>query len=138
MQTSYQSSEVSRPLGKSLTAFATIAIFTVGYVTLFYDKTSFSIITQKVAVTHDGSMAGNEPKSLVYDDGVPILPYAPSSNSSHKGIFNYFSPYEQRFPNYKLTYGFQKTIPYNNHIPTDKQICFVHVGKAGGSTIGCR
>jgi hypothetical protein len=31
----------------------------------------------------------------------------------------------------------KKIIPYNYNIPRSKQICFVHVGKAGGSTIGC-
>ena len=62
--------------------------------------------------------------------------YALSTNDNSK-VYKYFSPYEQRFPKYKRPYWAEKTIPYNNNIPTDKQVCFVHVGKAGGSTIGC-
>ena len=73
--------------------------------------------------------------STLYDQ-LGINAYAPSTDDNSK-IYKYFSPYEQRFPKYKRPYWAEKTIPYNKNVPTDKQICFVHVGKAGGSTIGC-
>ena len=62
--------------------------------------------------------------------------YSETTRGKHK-IYKYVSPYEQRFPKYKRPYWAEKTIPYNKDIPTNKQVCFVHVGKAGGSTIGC-
>jgi hypothetical protein len=79
-----------------------------------------------------------KPRSI-YDE-LGIDPYSLNTtknpNSRH-GTYKYFSPYEQRFPGDRLTHGFKKSIPYNDNIPINKQICFVHVGKAGGSTIGC-
>ncbi|KAL3804861.1 hypothetical protein HJC23_006633 [Cyclotella cryptica] len=77
-----------------------------------------------------------KPRSIYDELEVDSLNTTSNPNSRH-GIYKYFSPYEQRFPNDRLTHGFKKSIPYNNNIPPNKQICFVHVGKAGGSTIGC-
>ena len=47
------------------------------------------------------------------------------------------SSYPHRRPNVTLPYWFMKVFPLNKHLSPDKQTCFVHVGKAGGSTIGC-
>eukprot|EP00571_Detonula_confervacea_P003914 CAMPEP_0172325416 /NCGR_PEP_ID=MMETSP1058-20130122/53971_1 /TAXON_ID=83371 /ORGANISM="Detonula confervacea, Strain CCMP 353" /LENGTH=493 /DNA_ID=CAMNT_0013041955 /DNA_START=202 /DNA_END=1683 /DNA_ORIENTATION=- len=60
-------------------------------------------------------------------------------NNGTKKQYIYDSPYEQRWPDevYKQPYWSRKSIPYNKNIPGDKQLCFVHVGKAGGSTVGC-
>ena len=69
-------------------------------------------------------------------DGLGMDPYSQRPNSNQR-LYKYFSPYEQRFPEYKRPLWAQKTIPYNKNVPTSKQVCFVHVGKAGGSTIGC-
>ena len=63
--------------------------------------------------------------------------YSQRPTTSNEQIYRYFSPYEERFPTYELPYFAEKTIPYNDNVPTNKQVCFVHVGKAGGSTIGC-
>ena len=49
----------------------------------------------------------------------------------------YDSPYTLRWPCMTKPTWVKKIIPYNYNIPRSKQICFVHVGKAGGSTIGC-
>ena len=51
--------------------------------------------------------------------------------------YKYPSPYEERFPKYELPYWAKKNLPYNDAIPPEHQICFVHVGKAGGSSVGC-
>lgn len=135
-QSSDRSSEPSRPLRKYTVVFAAIALFTGASVSLLSNNTSMKFHL-KTALSDDGSTTkSQETKSIMYD-GLSIYPYTPGSNPSHRGTYDYFSPYEQRFPNYKLTYGFRKTVPYNFDLPTHKQICFVHVGKAGGSTIGC-
>jgi hypothetical protein len=47
------------------------------------------------------------------------------------------STYPHRRANATLPRWFRKVIPLNKYITADKQTCFVHVGKAGGSTIGC-
>ncbi|KAL3792485.1 hypothetical protein HJC23_000935 [Cyclotella cryptica] len=75
-------------------------------------------------------------KSASLYDELRIDPYSASTTNNQK-VYKYSSPYEQRFPNYKRPYWAEKTIPYNDDVPTDMQICFVHVGKAGGSTVGC-
>ena len=55
-------------------------------------------------------------------------------NNGTKVKYKYDSPYEKRMPGSNQPNWAKKWIPYNRFIPTDKQICFVHVGKAGGST----
>ncbi|KAL9185176.1 hypothetical protein ACHAXT_002953 [Thalassiosira profunda] len=51
--------------------------------------------------------------------------------------YKYESHFLDRWPNSTLPYWAKKTIPFNRFITQDKQVCLVHVGKAGGSTIGC-
>ena len=46
--------------------------------------------------------------------------------------YKYDSPFEARWPGSEQPYWARKTIPYNRHI--NREVCFVHVGKAGGST----
>ncbi len=47
------------------------------------------------------------------------------------------SSYPHRRANATLPFWFKKVFPLNKYVTPDKQTCFVHVGKAGGSTIGC-
>mmetsp|Transcript_9001 Transcript_9001/g.17961 ORF Transcript_9001/g.17961 Transcript_9001/m.17961 type:complete len:413 (+) Transcript_9001:142-1380(+) len=47
------------------------------------------------------------------------------------------SSYPHRRANATLPLWFKKVFPLNKHITPDKQTCFAHVGKAGGSSIGC-
>eukprot|EP00986_Skeletonema_menzelii_P015240 scaffold11346_cov154-Skeletonema_menzelii.AAC.3 len=47
------------------------------------------------------------------------------------------SSYPHRRTNATLPFWFKKVFPLNKYITPDKQTCFAHVGKAGGSTIGC-
>lgn len=136
MQSLDNSSKPSRTWRKSLFIFAAVAVFTGVSASLFFKDFSTKLDT-KTAFSQDGAVSTVEESRPLLYDGLEIYPYAPSKNTLHRGTYDYVSPYEQRFPNYKLTYGFKKTIPYNEDLPTDKQICFVHVGKAGGSTIGC-
>ncbi len=51
-----------------------------------------------------------------------------------KTYYIYDSPYNLRWPDCDKPTWVKKIIPYNKNIPIDKQICFVHVGKSGGST----
>ena len=51
-----------------------------------------------------------------------------------KTYYIYDSPYNLRWPDREKPSWAKKLIPYNKNIPIDKQICFTHVGKAGGST----
>lgn len=133
--------EQSRPARKSFLAFAVVAFagasLSLCYKSPSFDKSASLKLDTQTAFARDESISSMlEPTPLLYN-GVSIYPYTPNSNPHHHGTYHYFSPYEERFPNFKLTYGFRKTIPYNKDLPTDKQVCFVHVGKAGGSTIGC-
>ena len=62
------------------------------------------------------------------------------NKNNHSTKHHYYplqSPYELRFPTHEQPYWARRTIPWNTNIKNDKQICFVHVGKAGGSTLGC-
>lgn len=77
----------------------------------------------------------SETKTLYDELGIDAYTQT-STNENHK-IYKYDSPYEQRFPKYKRPDWAEKTIPYNEDVPTNKQLCFCHVGKAGGSTVGC-
>ena len=56
------------------------------------------------------------------------------ANAGMKKHYLLDSPYEKRYPDYDLPMWAERTIPYNKNIDEEKQICFVHVGKAGGST----
>ena len=47
------------------------------------------------------------------------------------------SVFHKTWPNANVPYWTAKRFPLNKHLSPDKQICFMHVGKAGGSTIGC-
>ena len=60
-----------------------------------------------------------------------------NSNSTKQHYYPLESPYELRFPCEKQPYWARRAIPFNTNIKNDKQICFAHVGKAGGSTLGC-
>jgi hypothetical protein len=50
-------------------------------------------------------------------------------------VSNVVSPYKHHWPDNHLPYWATKKINYN--IPREHEICFTHVGKAGGSTLGC-
>lgn len=56
------------------------------------------------------------------------------ANAGMKKHYLLDSPYEKRYPDYDLPMWAERTIPYNKNIDEEKQLCFVHVGKAGGST----
>ncbi|KAL7442495.1 hypothetical protein ACHAXM_008598 [Skeletonema potamos] len=43
----------------------------------------------------------------------------------------------KHWPDADLPYWAAKRFPLNKYITPDKQTCFMHVGKAGGSTVGC-
>ena len=45
------------------------------------------------------------------------------------------SQFEMLWPSYELPLWAKKTMNYD--IPSSQSICFVHVGKAGGSAVGC-
>jgi hypothetical protein len=48
------------------------------------------------------------------------------------------SPYEKRWPGWHLPrWATKKNLTLSTDVPRDKRTCFVHVGKAGGSTLGC-
>lgn len=51
-----------------------------------------------------------------------------------KTYYVYDSPFNLRWPDSERPTWVKKIIPFNKRTPYDKQICFVHVGKAGGST----
>jgi len=47
------------------------------------------------------------------------------------------SVFHKNWPDDDRPYWTAKRFPLNKYITPDKQTCFIHVGKAGGSTIGC-
>jgi hypothetical protein len=71
-----------------------------------------------------------------------ILPSSSFSTNNDLHIHNNFlrvstveSPYKHHWPGNHLPYWATKEINYK--IPREREICFTHVGKAGGSTVGC-
>eukprot|EP00984_Skeletonema_dohrnii_P000022 scaffold5_cov104-Skeletonema_dohrnii-CCMP3373.AAC.8 len=58
-----------------------------------------------------------------------------SSNFVEISAINITSSYEQRWSGAKLPKWATKKINFS--IPKEQEICFAHVGKAGGSTLGC-
>lgn len=50
-------------------------------------------------------------------------------------LFTAESPYEEHWPGHHLPGWAEKRINFD--IPRSQEICFTHVGKAGGSTLGC-
>ena len=69
-------------------------------------------------------------------------PSSTSSFSADNDVYNTFlevstaeSPYEQHWPGSHLPDWAAKKINFN--VRREQQICFTHVGKAGGSTVGC-
>ena len=56
------------------------------------------------------------------------------------GNKTYFYPdsfFHKTWPNAEIPYWTRKRFPLNKRVTPDKQTCLMHVGKAGGSTIGC-
>jgi hypothetical protein len=48
------------------------------------------------------------------------------------------SPFEKQWPGWLLPqWAKKKNLALSTSVPMDKRTCFVHVGKAGGSTLGC-
>jgi hypothetical protein len=47
------------------------------------------------------------------------------------------SPYELIWPTYTLPQYMKKDRQYVVDVPQDKKICFTHIGKTAGSTVGC-
>lgn len=48
--------------------------------------------------------------------------------------YRYDSPFEHRWPGDVQPHWARKRIPFHKAITPDKQVCFVHIGKAGGSS----
>lgn len=121
------------------------SLFWLAAVTIFLTAASSRLFTSpsleseiKTREDFNSIIQWDEPQPTLYEQlGIDAYSHQNINTSGHHKIYKYISPYEQRFPNYKRPYWAEKTIPYNNNVPTNKQICFVHVGKAGGSTIGC-
>lgn len=120
----------SRPLRKSFFVSATALVFAAAT----FSRFSSTSVNQgvKTAINDDVDALRHldpEPKLLpLYDElGVYAHDLNTASNAtSHNRVYNYYSPYKERFPNEALTFGFKKSIPYNDNVPTEKQICFVH------------
>ncbi|KAL7449054.1 hypothetical protein ACHAWC_001154 [Mediolabrus comicus] len=61
--------------------------------------------------------------------------YTKIDSSLFEEVFAAESPFEQRWPGSHLPQWAVKAINFD--IPREQEICFAHVGKAGGSTLGC-
>ncbi|KAL7487882.1 hypothetical protein ACHAW6_013459 [Cyclotella cf. meneghiniana] len=123
---------------EALCALSAATIFLGAVISGFFEAPSlgFTVETKVDDSFYVWDQLDDFTNSTTLYDELRIDTYSTSTQNNHT-VYKYFSPYEQRFPNYKRPYWAEKTIPYNNDVPTDKQICFVHVGKAGGSTVGC-
>ena len=75
------------------------------------------------------SLSDDESKQTIYQQ-LGIKPYsvsdAQSSAVEKHRVYKYNSPYETMFPEFKLPYYAKKTIPYDDNIPVNQQVCFVH------------
>ena len=61
--------------------------------------------------------------------------YTEIDSSLFEQVFTAESPFEQRWPGSHLPHWAVKAINFD--IPREQEVCFTHVGKAGGSTVGC-
>eukprot|EP00985_Skeletonema_marinoi_P033048 scaffold40315_cov226-Skeletonema_marinoi.AAC.8 len=59
------------------------------------------------------------------------------ANAGNKHFFYPDSNFHKTWPKADIPYWTKKRFPLNKYITPGKQTCFMHVGKAGGSTIGC-
>ncbi|KAL7501394.1 hypothetical protein ACHAWT_010673 [Skeletonema menzelii] len=59
------------------------------------------------------------------------------AKGGNKHYFYADSVFHKAWPKSEIPYWTAKRFPLNKYITPDKQTCFMHVGKAGGSTIGC-
>ena len=77
------------------------------------------------------------PKNYQYEEisDVGPVPYSWVKENWKPGL----SPYEIRWPGYALSRWARKTdeTTARQLPPDDKSICFVHIGKTGGSSLGC-
>ena len=70
--------------------------------------------------------------------GIQVARMKNISSSMKKYKNRDFSPYVYRwYPDRRVPRWAQKFGKFRVMVPDDKRICFVHVGKAGGSSIGC-
>ena len=75
-----------------------------------------------------------EPR-LISIDTTDAFTYTSIDSSLFMEVFTAESPYEQNWPGHHLPHWAAKKINFD--IPRGQEICFTHVGKAGGSTVGC-
>jgi hypothetical protein len=97
-------------------------------------------ITNNSIDNHDDNNSYNHPPLFNQTFATFLTSGLTKILAANNGItkhYIYDSPYEQRFPHSKQPYWARKTIPLNKRIKLEQQICLVHVGKAGGSTLGC-
>ena len=59
------------------------------------------------------------------------------AKGGNKHYFYADSVFRKTWPKADVPYWTAKRFPLNKYITPEKQTCFMHVGKAGGSTIGC-
>jgi hypothetical protein len=68
-------------------------------------------------------------RATIESFGLDMIPVPPRTNHPEE------SQFEKLWPGYMLPPWAKKSLNYD--VPLSRSICFVHVGKAGGSAVGC-
>lgn len=124
----------------------TAAAFAAGYV--FHARSSHHVVGGANRVMDDSDHISGAIEDEMSDETSPMFnasftEYLTSGMKKilernkfgmKKTYYIYDSPYNLRWPGREKPTWVKKLIPYNKNVPIDKQICFTHVGKAGGST----
>lgn len=104
---------------------------------------SYSLTSVKIG-NHNLPPSSSSSTTIDFGNTFDDLPSFPSSASStidfehtffEKSPIDISSSFESHWPGSNIPNWATKKINYD--IPKEQEICFIHVGKAGGSTVGC-
>lgn len=105
--------------------------------TLFL-TTSTDAVADRVAAWAQHETYITKPPRYTNDDAVfaenPVVPYEWFKENWRPGLSPYRIRWQDRYPYPTWAYKTENTVAYQ--FPP-KSVCFVHIGKTGGSTIGC-
>ena len=130
----------SRSLGILITLFgcisllstSSIAVVRLGLTRLITGIAGTDHAKIKVAQQYSNTTSVGAGRIFRKNNGKGHMPFSGSPQYQHRSTF------ERLWPGYTLPWWAHKAGRLAHfHPPTGHEICFVHVGKAGGSSIGC-
>lgn len=115
---------------------SSVMLVTITWLSASYISSSNSLAASATAGSgyHHGEKQEEHQESQPTAVGTTNI-YTKIDSSLFEEVFAAESPFEQRWPGSHLPHWAVKAINFD--IPREQEICFAHVGKAGGSTLGC-